>query len=221
MKKFALVCSVTCLAVSAHAYAADLVQQPIASTPYSWTGVYVGAHAGGGWNNSRWSDPSNLVAPFNTNGSGGIFGGQVGYNYQMNQIVIGIEGDLSASAVKGVNHCLIYPSPCETKQDYLASLRGRLGYAMDRVLVYGDGGVAFTNYKFTERSPDQSFSGGSRIGWTVGLGAEYAFSDHWTAGVEWNYYDFGSKTGVPSVFPGQVTNRDTENVAVARINYKF
>ncbi|CAN7493565.1 porin family protein [Mesorhizobium amorphae] len=219
--KLVLLCSVAFLAATSPILAADLVQ-PVAAMPFSWTGFYVGAQAGGGWNDSHWSGTTFI--PFNTNGSGGVFGGQIGYNYQINQFVIGIEGNLAGSTVKGDNQCSnVTGTVCETKQDYLASVRGRLGYAVDRFLVYGDGGVAFTNYKFAEvDSFQQSFGGGSRVGWTAGLGVEYAFTDHWTAGVEWNYYDFGTKSGESDVNTGFfVDNRDTENVVVGKINYKF
>ncbi|TIS12923.1 MAG: porin family protein, partial [Mesorhizobium sp.] len=98
-------------------------------------------------------------------------------------------------------------------------VRGRLGYAFDRFLVYGDAGVAFTKYKIAETEPfPDSFGGGSRVGWTAGLGAEYALTDHWTAGAEWNYYDFGTRNGVQT---GKLDNRDRENVVVGKINYKF
>ncbi|MEI9410277.1 outer membrane protein [Mesorhizobium salmacidum] len=208
-------------ALLSQATAADMVELPVASA-YNWTGFYIGAQAGGAWNNSRWSGAT--FPSFNTNGSGGVFGGQIGYNYQINQFVIGVEGDLAGSTVKGDNLCANSPGTvCETKQDYLGSIRGRVGYAIDRILVYGDGGVAFTNYKFAETQLFlQDFGGGSRVGWTAGLGVEYAFRDHWTAGIEWNYYDFGSKSGASNVLPNfSVDNRDTENTVVGKINYKF
>lgn len=70
--------------------------------PYSWTGFYVGAQVGGAWNDSRWSPLSAPgFDPFNTNGSGVVYGGQIGYNYQINRFVIGIEGDFAGSAAKG------------------------------------------------------------------------------------------------------------------------
>lgn len=221
--KLAFICSVAFLAASSPVLAADLVE-PVAAMPYSWTGFYVGAQVGGAWNNSRWS-PASVpgFVPFNTNGSGVVYGGQIGYNYQINQFVIGIEGDFAGSTVKGDDQCSTVPGTnCETKQDYLGSVRGRLGYAVDRFLIYGDAGVAFTKYKLAETDFPQSFGGGARVGWTAGLGAEYAFTDHWTAGVEWNYYDFGSKDGASSFNPAFVLSaRETENTVVARINYKF
>ncbi|CDX59178.1 Outer membrane protein [Mesorhizobium plurifarium] len=217
--KLSLLCSVAFLAASSPVLAADLVQ-PVAGMPFSWTGFYVGGQAGGGWNDSHWSGS---FFPFDTNGSGGIFGGQIGYNWQIDQYVIGIEGDLAGSTVKGDNQCSVATgTTCETKQDYLASVRGRLGYAVDRFLIYGDAGVAFTKYKIAEvdSTTPQTFGGGSRVGWTAGLGAEYALTDHWTAGAEWNYYDFGTRTGFDA--GGQLLrNRDTENTVVGKINYKF
>lgn len=222
--KLALIFSAAFLAASSPVLAADLVE-PVAAMPYSWTGFYVGAQVGGAWNDSRWSPTTPPgFDPFNTNGSGAVYGGQIGYNYQINQFVIGIEGDFAGSAVKGDSQCPATPgSNCQTKQDYLGSVRGRLGYAIDRLLIYGDAGVAFSKYKFAETQLLlQSFGGGSRVGWTAGLGAEYAFTDHWTAGVEWNYYDFGSKDGASSINPAFVLKaRETENTVVARINYKF
>jgi outer membrane immunogenic protein len=220
LMKLALLCSAAFLAASSPVLAADIIE-PVAAMPFFWTGFYGGVQAGGGWNDSRWSGSG---FDFNTNGSGGIFGGQIGYNYQIDQFLIGIEGDFAGSTVKGDNACGDTPATtCETKQDYLGSVRGRLGYAVDRFLIYGDAGVAFTKYKFAQvEGLDQSFGRGSRVGWTAGLGAEYALSDHWTAGVEWNYYDFGSKAGESDVQPGFfVDNHDTENVVVGKINYKF
>ncbi|OBQ89968.1 outer membrane protein [Mesorhizobium sp. AA23] len=214
--KLALLCSVAFLAISSPVLAADLVQ-PVAAMPFSWTGFYVGGQAGGGWNDSHWS--GSFFDPFNTNGSGGIFGGQIGYHYQIGQYVVGIEGDLAGSTVRGENQCSGFLATCETKQDYLGSVRGRLGYAFDRFLVYGDAGVAFTKYKSAEVEPfPDTYRGGSRAGWTAGLGAEYALTNHWTAGVEWNYYDFGTKNGVQT---GIIDIRDRENVVVGKINYKF
>ena len=100
--KLALLCSVAFLAASSPVLAADLIE-PVAAMPFSWTGFYGGVQAGGGWNDSRWSQTTNPT--FNTNGSGGIFGGQIGYNYQINQFVVGVEGDFAGSTVKGDNQC--------------------------------------------------------------------------------------------------------------------
>jgi outer membrane immunogenic protein len=174
--KFALLAAFIVSAWSGVAFAADAITEPapaplpVAST-YNWSGAYIGLQVGGGWNDSRWSQIGSPT--FNTNGSGAVYGGQIGYNYQFDKYVIGIEGDFAGSSVKGSNQCSTTSgSICETKQDYLASIRGRVGYALDRFLIYGDAGVAFTKYKFAETQLFlQSFGGGSRVGWTAGLGA--------------------------------------------------
>lgn len=203
------------------ALAADFVPQTTGPTSYTWTGFYVGANVGGAWNDSKWSD---FGGPeFNTNGSGAVYGGQIGYNYQIQQFVLGVEADFDGSSVKGDNQCSsTVGSVCRTKQDWLASVRGRAGYAFDRLLIYGTGGVAFTKYKFDQIVLlDQSWNGGSRTGWTAGLGAEYALSDHITAGVEWKYYDFGKKTGDGGISPPSIGFKETENSVIAKVNYKF
>ena len=77
--------------------------------------------------------------------------------------------------------------------DYLASLRGRVGYAFDRTLIFATGGIAFTQFSAeadlcngASLNADQSLTG-----WTVGAGAEYAFTDNWIGRLEYRYYDFG------------------------------
>ena len=90
------------------------------------------------------------------------------------------------------------------------------------MLLYTDGGVAFTDYNFAETTLNvQSWGGGQRTGWTVGLGAEYAITDHVTAGVEYNYYDFGSAIGSGGNNPTTVKFSDDENTLVGKLSYKF
>lgn len=231
MKRLLLAASVLAL-MSGASFAADLAPQPVepvapAYMPYSWTGFYVGLNAGGAWNDSKWkSVPGVTLFPsFNTNGSGFIYGAQAGYNYQFDQFVVGLEGDFSGSTVKGDGSCAGTPARCRTKQDWLASIRARAGYAFDRLLIYGTGGVAFTQYKNDETFPQAvSWGDSTRTGWTVGLGVEYAVTDHITAGVEWKYYDFGDKKENARNFPfgpATIKFKETENTVIAKVNYKF
>ncbi|WP_348536017.1 outer membrane protein [Labrys sp. LIt4] len=230
MKRLLLAASVLTL-LSGASFAADLAPQAVepvapAYAPYSWTGFYVGLNAGGAWNDSKWSPVAGVTSfpSFNTNGSGFIYGAQAGYNYQINQFVVGLEGDFSGSTVKGDGSCAGTAARCETKQDWLASIRGRVGYAFDRLLIYGTGGVAFTQYKNRETSPiSVSWGDSTRTGWTVGLGAEYAITDHITAGVEWKYYDFGDKNenANPVINPSAIKFKETEHTVIGKINYKF
>ena len=193
--------------------------------PYSWTGFYIGGQLGGAWNDSHWSPVpgGGAFASFGTPGSGFLYGGQAGYNYQIGQFVLGVEGDVSGLDLTGDSQCSTsVGTTCRTRQDWLGSIRGRAGFAVDRLLFYADGGVAFTDYRFAETTPfAQSWGGGSRTGWTVGLGAEYAITDHFTGGVEYNYYDFGSAVGSGGFGPTSIKFREFENTVVAKVSYKF
>jgi outer membrane immunogenic protein len=225
------------LATVGPAVAADLptAKAPapmVADVPYSWTGFYIGGQLGGAWNDSDWSRPTG--SSFNTGsfgdpGSGFLYGGQAGYNYQINQFVLGVEGDIAGSTIKADTTCISATGPivgatCQTKQDWLASVRARGGYAFDRFLAYVDGGAAFTDYNFAETTlAPKTFGGGSRTGWTIGLGLDYAFTDHIIGGVEYNYYNFGARNGVNSTGPSTASIRfnESENTVAATLSYKF
>ncbi len=236
-------------ALTSVGYAADLPARkeapPVfASAPaFSWTGFYVGLNAGGAWNTSAWSDPAvpPVFASFNTNGSGFLGGGQLGYLYQTGQFVIGAEGQIDFTSMTGTtpsNGLATGPCfsaaggvrSCNTKQTWVGSLNLRAGIAADRFLIYGTGGVAFTNYafKFTVVAPATagSWSGGQRAGWDIGGGVEYALTNNWIIGAEYKYYDFGRANGV-CTGTGAIGGcpilgfRETESVLTARVNYKF
>jgi outer membrane immunogenic protein len=143
------------LVAGGYAVAADLPyprpvpQAPVAYLPvvpaYSWTGFYIGINGGGGFGNSNWLDPV-LGNSGNFNTSGFLIGGTVGANYQIGQFVLGIEGDGDWQNLDGTTtggSCA--GQGCETKSNWLATVRGRAGYAWDRVLFYGTGGAAFAN----------------------------------------------------------------------------
>lgn len=102
---------------------------------YTWTGFYVGINGGGGWGSSQWD----AVNSFDL--SGGLIGGTVGYNWQFGQVVVGAEGDIDWSGIKGTTTVLC-PGGCETRNKWLATVRGRVGFAFDRFLPYFTGGLA-------------------------------------------------------------------------------
>lgn len=171
--------------------------------PFTWTGVYIGAHLGGGWANndgdidavSRFKDGPPLFNNFHheLNGSSFIGGGQLGANWQFDENwVIGVEGDITATriqAVESLNRVDLlgvrdFNLVVNRDIDWLASVRGRVGYAWDRWLVYATGGGAWARIKVDESlfSPTvRVFSereSRSRSGWVVGGGAEYAFAGY-------------------------------------------
>lgn len=189
----------------------------MAPVPYfNWSGLYVGAHAGYGWGSKEWSD----VGPFSSHDIDGfIGGGQVGYNFQVGQIVFGVEGDLSGTRADGASQ--FAGQTFESRVDWVATLTGRLGYAANNWLFYAKGGAAWANDEFLYSRG--GFAGGvgeTRTGWTVGAGVEVGFAPNWSAKLEYNYMDFGNDRA--SFGPGDAFNIDQQmHVVKAGINYRF
>src|SRR5258708_2442704 len=137
-------------ALAGSAAAADLTPhypQPFTKAPmynpvYTWTGFYLGLNGGGGWGRSSWDRTGNLDL------SGAVIGGTAGFNFQMGQVVLGIEGDVDWSGVSGTTTTLC-PAGCTTRNDWLGTVRGRLGYAFDRFLPYITGGLAAGDIRAT------------------------------------------------------------------------
>ncbi len=194
---------------------AGVVQAPM----YDWTGFYIGGHVGYGWADKTWQDGFGLASV--SHQADGILGGfQGGANYQIGQFVLGVEGDWSWSGIKGGTSALA--STFNTNVDWTATLTGRVGLAFDRLLVYGKGGAAWAHDRFSTNF--YTFPGtevtDTRLGWTVGVGVEYAFAPQWTTKLEYNYMDFGRQN--VSFSPGTSTSIDQQIHAVKfGINYKF
>jgi outer membrane immunogenic protein len=200
--------------------AADLRRRPPPPAPapyvapyYNWTGFYIGISGGGAWGNSNWINTGDFDL------SGGLVGGTIGYNWQTGPWVFGIEGDLSWTNIKG--HSFVGCAPgCETENSWLGTVRGRIGYAFDRVLPYATGGLAFGNIK----ANIGGFTGAdeTNAGWTIGGGVEFALPANWTAKVEYLYVDLGdfSCGGVCGVF-GAANPSFTTSIVRAGLNYRF
>lgn len=195
------------------------------NAPYNWTGFYVGANLGGGSGKKDWNF---LPATTSHNVNGVIGGAQLGYNYQIASLVLGVEGEYSAAGIKGSSAC---PNPvftCTSKINGVASLTGRVGYAFPAaILVYAKGGAAWARENFTAISPLFSEDTGNvtTSGWTLGGGLEYGFWGKWSAKVEYNYYDFGTKRYDFRSPAGVVVDRadikQRLSVVKAGINYRF
>lgn len=208
------------------ASAAD-IQRPVYKAPpagvmpvaYDWTGFYVGGHVGYGWADKSWQDGFGLFG-ISQRANGFLGGGQAGFNYQVGQFVFGVEGDMSWSGMKGSTNTLA--SSFNTDVDWTATLTGRLGMAFDRWLVYGKGGAAWARDRYSTNFytlPGTEVTD-TRLGWTVGAGVEYAFAPQWTAKLEYNYMDFGTRS--VSFAPGFSTDIDQQVHAVKfGVNYKF
>jgi outer membrane immunogenic protein len=213
----------------ASAFAADLPSRtvvPVAPVVpiFTWTGFYGGLNAGYGWNvnDNRYYDPVTGLVQKQDSDGGFVGGGQIGYNYQLGQFVGGVEADihyadLSSGDKAGLN------APQSKGVDWLGTVRARLGFALDRALIYATGGFAYggrdkdDNYTTYYDDNDKDFF----KGWTVGGGIEYAFSDNLTAKVEGLYINFGKdKSGNNA--PVFESPSDIEfGLVRAGVNYKF
>ena len=178
---------------------------------YNWTGFYVGVNGGGGWGRSTWSGATGTNS---LNTSGGLLGGTIGYNYQMGQAVFGLEGDLDWSNIHGSSVAAPCTTSCETRNAWLGTARGRIGYAFDRFMPFVTGGLAVGDIKNSVAGVGSSTS--TKAGWALGGGIEAALSGPWTAKVEYLYADLGRGSSVL----GSDTRFNT-NLVRAGINYRF
>ncbi|MFG1214223.1 outer membrane protein [Xanthobacter flavus] len=217
------------LAVSVGAPHGALAAPPVEQPAFSWTGVTVGLDVGYAWaqasgNDCNWA---RTTCPAYSTGADGILGGvYVAFNWQVDHIVLGIEGDIEGSAVTGTS---TFSSPFasylfghEVDENWQGSLRARLGYAFDRTLVYVTGGVAYADVFNNVWRLGKSFHayGETRPGWTVGAGVEQALSDHFTARLEYRYTGFDSSEN--SVGTNSTLLQDLNQQAVRMgIGYKF
>jgi outer membrane immunogenic protein len=218
MKKI-LLAGVGVLALGvASASAADLVrprhEMPVKAPAYvpplyDWTGFYVGINGGYGFGHSEFSAPS---ASSGFNVDGGMVGGTAGYNYQIGHAVLGIEGDMDADWAKGSTICA--GVTCTTKNDWLSTVRGRLGYAAGRFMPYITGGAAFGDIKTS--IPTIGNASETKAGWTAGGGVEAKIAGPWSAKLEYLHVDLGHGASIA----GSDASYHTDIVR-AGINYKF
>jgi outer membrane immunogenic protein len=214
------------LVAATPAFAADLPQagppppQAPAFIPpppvYNWGGVYIGVNGGYGFGNSNWGAP---ISTGNFNINGGLIGGTLGVNAQTGQFVFGLEGDVDWANLSGSVTCA--GLTCQTSNDWLSTFRGRVGYAFNRVLLYGTAGGAVGDVKAT-------FSGASadntEFGWTAGAGLEFAITDNITAKAEYLFVDLSSGSCSTAVCTAAATavpvSFDTSLIR-AGLNFKF
>jgi outer membrane immunogenic protein len=202
------------LALTSAAVAADLPPAPnyykapaFMPPPFTWTGFYVGVNGGGGFGNSKWDTTNG----FNT--SGGFVGGTIGYNYQIQHVLLGVEGDVDWSGIKGST------GGFSTANTWLSTVRGRVGYAADRFLPYITGGGAFGNINAS--APGLAGGSTTNAGWTVGAGLEFAFYANWSAKAEYLYVSLNKfNCGIGC---GAATDNVSFNANLIRagINYRF
>jgi outer membrane immunogenic protein len=244
----AIIGTVLAAFIGTSARAADLPPSaPVARAPaayvpavipvYNWTGFYIGLN--GGWGFASGNSTATLCCGSPADGAsatgsgsinGGIFGGQAGANYQIDAFVFGLEGDWDWSGQSRTDSfvCAAVCTGSETvKISWIATLRGRIGYAIDRVLVYATGGGAWTHTSdnVVFNGFGTVFNASTNAGWTIGGGGEFAFAQNWTAKFEYLYIGTNvSQTGaLPAAIGGSVTEtaKIHDSLIRAGINFKF
>jgi outer membrane immunogenic protein len=247
--------------------ASDLLPSRKSSQPlpppsaYNWTGFYAGLNAGYGWGSGSaklqtsgtattlFTDvisSGSIPASMSFNRSGFTGGGQIGYNYQISSIVLGVEADFDGAHVRGSSSvptdvAALGPAVISAGStlNWLATARARLGFTpVDRWLVYATGGLAYgaDQHRYLASQPlfDNSFAS-SRMavsaGWTLGAGLEWAFADNWSVKVEYLHCNLGSSVDAttpsakiaPFFVGGKLSNKYTDTGDIARfgVNYKF
>jgi outer membrane immunogenic protein len=259
MRNKFLLAAAGAVALTVPAFAADLGGPPpppvyVPPPPiFAWTGVYIGGQIGGAWGtgslgNFNGFDPFRGIFLNTTIGgtpSGVIGGAHVGYQVQINQWVLGIEGSVDGTSLR---KDVVVAVPvflggttiaAQTRADIQGSIRGKIGIAWDRFMIYGTGGVAFGGFttdwqlaSFTGFAPffpafvaSNNFST-TRVGWTVGGGAQFAVTPNWWVFAEYRFSDFGTiRNGAFPALPAGVffngERRIQENQVQAGFSYKF
>jgi outer membrane immunogenic protein len=164
-------------------YPQPYVKAPMYNPVFTWTGFYIGLNGGGGWGRSSWDRTGEFDL------LGAVVGGTAGFNWQTGQVVLGIESDFDLSDVSGTTSTLC-AAGCATRNDWLGTVRGRLGYAFDRFLPYVTGGLAAGDIHAT--TPGFAGATQSNLGWTIGAGMEAVVVGNWTAKVEYLHVGLGN-----------------------------
>jgi iron complex outermembrane receptor protein len=199
--------------------------------PFNWTGPYIGINGGYSFGGSNWSDSVTGSSSGTFGTSGFLFGGTVGANYQIGGFVFGVEADgdwADAGGFGTFTATSLCAGGCVTSNNWLATVRGRAGYAFDRLLVYGTAGAAFGDVRanFSNRSVNNA----TEPGWTAGGGVEFTFAANWTAKAEYLFVDLANgscatdcaiqNANGPALIPN-VAVKFNESLVRAGINYRI
>jgi len=229
--------------IAINAQAADLPSRvpppPLPSLPvFTWTGFYAGLNTGYAFRTGSggFTDPTYGAVTGGSRSDGFSGGGQIGYNYQFTPgsgFVVGFETDIQGLASAKANAAYLGTTPyynVRPNLDYFGTVRGRFGYAFDRVLVYGTGGFAYgggSRSAYASAYP-YTLPDATRMGYAVGGGIEYAFTEKLSAKVEALYLHLGRGAAAATYYSASTpayygTGREDEGFAVVRagLNYRF
>ena len=232
MRKSAIALLATSAFVVPHAASAADIARPVYKAPpapvvtlYDWTGFYVGGNVGWGWTDGS-ADIASGGGRGTVSGSGdGFLGGiQAGYNWQTGPWVVGVELDFQGSTGEGnvVGIAGGNRTAFNAETPWFGTIRGRVGYAWDRMMVYATGGALYGKSEIDGNvtgvgpfSSSQSF-----WTWTVGGGVEWALVDRWTAKLEYLYA--GTPNDVPAIPRVAIIDGSSDtHILRAGLNYRF
>jgi outer membrane immunogenic protein len=248
-----ILASVGAIAIGGSAFAADLTSPPPPVPVFTWSGVYLGGQIGYAWDtdNVSFSGTDNALnlanGSFGEGPQGDIGGAHVGYNLQTNRWVLGLEGSVDGTSLRKT---VVVPLADFAQTGSLTasanagvqgSVRGRIGIAWDRVLLYGTGGVALTSFNTSYTDTTGFFTGVpgtnatisvTRAGYTFGGGIEYAVTDNWSVPAEYRYSNFGHTNDSPFSNPNAIVGLPnggffaaqhylTENQVQVGFSYRF
>jgi outer membrane autotransporter protein len=219
---------------------APALKAPAFGPAYNWTGFFIGASGGVLSGRTDWAFIPAFVGTTNPRFAGGLAGLQAGYDQQFGKWVLGVEANFNGTNAHGARPC---PAPadsfvvCETGVNWIGTATARAGYAFwDRSLWYVRGGVAFGESKaglsctpgtvnVVGVATCYSLDTQRRVGWTVGLGSEFALAKNWTVRSETNYYDMGTKRftnpASPLGIPAIMDVSETGFITTVGLNYRF
>ena len=223
---------------------ATAAELPIAAPPIPvplWTGFYAGPSVGGSYSQKTFIDnfPTPDGAIDATPHPAGLVGGlQAGYNYQIDSLLVGIEGDFTWLGARSQFSCFSFGAQtCTADPEWIGSIVGRVGAVFGPVLIYGKGGPAWVSDTYTDVAAKQAVSGGVqslpgdlfvghdiRPGWTVGGGIEYMFLPSWSIRLEYDYAQFRDRSvdfyGDDGGFFTELIKQNLQ-MATVGVNYHF
>ena len=215
MKKV-LLASACLFALAAPASAADLAARHYTKAPvapvaavYNWTGFYLGIVGGGAWEDAN-----------SPRMQGGFVGGTAGYNCQNGNVVFGLEADGAWADVNASATAL--GITVSSKTDALGTVRGRIGWAVNNVLLYGTGGYAWIDNKVSVTALGVTVSDSKfHSGWTVGAGVEAFFAPQWSVKGEYLYRSLGGETYFSGLGAPVSTGTLNFHTVQVGVNYHF
>jgi len=217
-RSLAAIFSVTLM--SSAGWAADVAPVPVPD----WTGFYLGVHGGYGFGDQDWTlvdnpgrgTPASLGDEVASPDLDGFLGGaQVGFNYQIDSLVLGLEGEFAFADISGSESRNAggegegKPGPRKWSSDmnWMATVGPRLGYDWTGTLLYAEGGLAIVDQDFyhlgaagggeggegeeaaaeANRSGREFKGSDTTYGWFIGAGVEQSFAENFSARIEYNF----------------------------------